>query len=405
MLDSENDKTSRESRGAAVRNYSEELSAAQSELRALLDSSAPPAPQLANASSFELIQNKLPTGAALLDYVIDENELLVFLITRSHLRSLSVPIRERDLQSKIELLRDLVADEKGDAWQKPAESLRSLVVSPVERKGWLKGISSLLIVPHGVLNELPFAALPVVRDGKPIFLVEQYEIRELPSGGWLLRTWRSATVHGPASVLAMAPGNAKLKFANAEAQNVAGLFGPKSVALLGTKATETRFKQTAGQYDFIHLATHGFFNSSNPIFSGLQLEPDAQNDGRLEVHEILAMKLKARLITLSACDTALGAGDFANVPAGDEFIGLSRAFLEAGGDAVLASLWRVDDRSTEVLMNRLYRALRTREGSEALGAAQRSMLADPEYRHPFYWAPFVLMGGNLNNSQLFAENR
>jgi CHAT domain-containing protein/Tfp pilus assembly protein PilF len=404
QLDSENDKSADERRGTAARTYSEELSAAQNELRVMLDSSAPDSPVHAGPNSFELIQSRLPARTALLEYVINENELLVFSITRSALHTLRVPIRERDLRSKIELLHDLLGDEESDAWRKPAESLRSIVVSPVEKNGWLKGISSLLIVPHGILNELPFAALPVVRDGKLAFLIEGYDLRELPSGGWLLRTWPTGA-QGHARVLALAPGIAKLRFADAEAQSVVGIFGPPSVALLGARATETKFKQTAGQYDFIHLATHGVFNSSNPIFSGLQLEPDTQNDGRLEVHEILPLNLKARLITLSACDTALGAGDFANVPAGDEFIGLSRAFLEAGANAVVASLWKVDDRSTEILMDRLYRALRRQDDSHALGIAQRSMLADPQYRHPFYWAPFVLMGGNLNNSQLLAENR
>ena len=78
--------------------------------------------------------------------------------------------------------------------------------------------------------------------------------------------------------------------------------------LLGSRATESSFKRLADRYDVIHLATHGYFNKMNPLLSGVTLEPDAEEDGRLEVHEILQLKLNAELVTLSACDTALGSG-------------------------------------------------------------------------------------------------
>ena len=74
----------------------------------------------------------------------------------------------------------------------------------------------------------------------------------------------------------------------------------------------------------------------NPLLSGLTLEADTQEDGRLEVHEILGLRLNANLVTLSACDTALGSGYFAEVPAGDDLVGLTRAFLFAGSPSVCA---------------------------------------------------------------------
>ena len=101
-------------------------------------------------------------------------------------------------------------------------------------------------------------------------------------------------------------------------------------------------------------------------------------------------------MTLSACQTGLGSGYFAEVPAGDDFVGSTRAFLYAGSTAVLATLWEVDDASTLALMKSFYGGLRQAAGTEdkatALALAQRALLASDEYKHPYFWAPFVLVG-------------
>jgi len=113
----------------------------------------------------------------------------------------------------------------------------------------------------------------------------------------------------------------------------------------------------------------------------------------LEVHEVLDLRLAADLITLSACQTALGSGYFAEVPAGDDFVGLTRAFIFAGSASVLASLWEVNDRSTQELMEIFYRHLREGDKAAALANAQREMLkSGSRSAHPFFWAPFTLVG-------------
>ena len=105
------------------------------------------------------------------------------------------------------------------------------------------------------------------------------------------------------------------------------------------------------------------------------------------------MKLRARLVTLSACETALGKGYFTEMPAGDEFVGLTRAFLSAGGHSVLASLWTVNDESTRALMTRFYKHLHEKGGAAALARAQREVReSDVRYRDPYYWAAFVMVG-------------
>jgi CHAT domain-containing protein len=98
-------------------------------------------------------------------------------------------------------------------------------------------------------------------------------------------------------------------------------------------------------------------------------------------------------VTLSACETALGSGYFTDTPAGDEFVGLTRAFLGAGSQSVLASLWAVNDESTRALMVKFYRHLGQAEGAEALAKAQREIRqTDARHRAPYYWAAFVLVG-------------
>jgi CHAT domain-containing protein len=194
-------------------------------------------------------------------------------------------------------------------------------------------------------------------------------------------------------LVALAPSVSNLPFTSGEVRAVAAAFGRHATAVVGPKATETWFKHVAGDYDVIHFATHGFFNKSNPLFSGVQLEPDAQNDGRLEVYEILGLHLRARLVTLSACETALGGGYFTEIPAGDEFVGLTRAFLSAGASTVIASLWEVNDSSTARLMQSFYRKVSEDSSSLSLATAQRSMLhGDSAHRHPYYWSAFVLVG-------------
>jgi len=112
----------------------------------------------------------------------------------------------------------------------------------------------------------------------------------------------------------------------------------------------------------------------------------------MEVHEILGLKLNANLVTLSACDTALGSGYFADVPAGDDLIGLTRAFLYAGAPSVLASLWEVNDRSAVRLMQSFYRRLGNANKAAALAQTQRELKGRGAYRHPYYWSGFVLVG-------------
>lgn len=164
--------------------------------------------------------------------------------------------------------------------------------------------------------------------------------------------------------------------------------------LVGAAASKHAVRDAAPQQQIIHFATYGVLNKDNPLFSFVELMPEGGDDGRLEVHDVFGLRLRARLVVLSACQTALGAGALADVPAGDDWVGLVQAFLSAGASHVMATLWSVQDRGTADLMTRFYTALRAgRPEAEALAEAQRAMLRNPATAHPFYWAGFTLSGG------------
>jgi CHAT domain-containing protein/Tfp pilus assembly protein PilF len=377
-------------RGQALELFSKELEQTQVEYQELLDtirSSSSPPRTLASIPDPAEIQKLIPPDTALLEYVVGKQSLSILILKQDSVTGSSVQVRADSLASRTELLRDLIL-ERNPEWLEPGRGLYALLVAPLQRAGYLRSIQRLVIVPDGVLNYVPFTALPT--QGSRV-LGDDFVVSYLPAAAALAKE-RSADPSSHA-LLAMAPSESHLPNAAPEVQSIGQLFPRGSLVIAGKGATKTLFKQVAADYDYIHLATHGNLNRNAPWLSSLQLQPDNQNDGRLELHEILDLQLHARLVTLSACETALGSGYFADTPAGDEFVGLTRAFLGAGSHAVLASLWAVNDDSTRDLMVRFYRNLRGSDGAEALTRAQREFRhADLRYSAPYYWAAFVLVG-------------
>ena len=387
----ENSKPASDQRSSAASTFSGELAEAERQYSDLVGRHAD-AGVLSEAVPEALeVERELPADRALIEYIVGPRQIAIFVLRHDGLHAMLVPSRSIELESKIILLRDLIRRPDSTDWQSPARSLRHLLLAPIEKAGWLHGASEITIVPHGFLHYLPFAALVRLTHSGERFLVEDYVISYLPMAGALAMS--SPQQASAEHLLALAPSVSNLRFTPGEVRAVAAAFGPHATAIVGPKATETWFKRMAGDYDVIHFATHGFFDKANPLFSGVQLERDAQNDGRLEVYEILRLHLRARLVTLSACETALGSGYFTEIPAGDEFVGLTRAFLSSGASTVMATLWEVNDSSTARLMQSFYRKVSEDSPSLSLAMAQRSMLhAAGDHRHPYYWSAFVVVG-------------
>ncbi len=137
----------------------------------------------------------------------------------------------------------------------------------------------------------------------------------------------------------------------------------------------------------LHLATHAEFRADNPTFSSVRLA-----DRWLTVADLRELARGSQLVTLSACETGVG-----GLTAGDEVIGLTRGLLGAGCSTVVASLWPVNDETTALLMGQFYAEVR--QGVEPAEALRSAMLAlRAEHDHPYFWAPFVVMGGGQGHA-------
>lgn len=390
-VEEENSKAPSEQRNGVASTFSSEVADAEREYSDLVGLHADLGLLSAAVPEPTQVESELPTDRALIEYVVGPRQVAIFVLRHDGLHAILEPVRAVDLESKITLLRDLIRRPDSADWQLPARSLHRVLVDPIEKAGWLQGANEITIVPHGLLHYLPFATLLRPTRAGNRFLIDDYVLSYLPMAGALAM---SSPSQSPGErLVALAPSVSNLQFASGEVRAVAAAFGRHATAIVGPKATETWFKHMAGDYDVIHFATHGFFNKANPLFSGVQLEPDTQNDGRLEVYEILTLQLRAQLVTLSACETALGSGYFTEIPAGDEFVSLTRAFLSAGASTVIATLWEVNDSSTAQLMRRFYRQVSEDSPSQSFAIAQRSMLhGDRAHRHPYYWSAFVVVG-------------
>ena len=397
MLDEEQSLPVPQQRQRAVASFSQQLMVAESEYQNFLDdrnAAGRVRHDSTAGASAEDAREQLGDREALIEYVVGLDQVMVFVLTRNSIRAKAVPQNLADLHARLELLRDLLQEQDDDRWYLPAVRLAEALIAPVRSEGWLEGIDHLYLVPHGILNYLPFALLPLgIEPGSPL-LITDYSLSYLPTALAMESTPENRT--GDRNFLALAPARSHLRFAPQEAATLGDLYQAQATVLTGNSATETAFRDQAGKYQLLHLATHGYFNKLNPMLSGLELEADELHDGLLEVHEILELSLASELVTLSACETGMGSGFFAEIPAGDDFVGLTRAFLQAGSNSVLATLWQVNDRSTVDLMTGFYSRLEDpgnqRDKAVALAEAQRKMRASKEFRHPYFWAPFVLVG-------------
>ncbi len=154
------------------------------------------------------------------------------------------------------------------------------------------------------------------------------------------------------------------------------------------------FKRQAGRYRYLHFATHGFFNDAGPMLSSLVLAdppekgPGSEEDGFLTAREIGEMRLSAEMAVLSACHTARG-----EKRTGEGLVGLTWALFAAGVPTQVLAQWAVDDEAAALLMERFYAGIRAGRGKgAALRAAALALKSDGKHGHPYYWAPFVLMG-------------
>jgi len=388
----------------------------------------------------------LDENTLLLEYALGEQKSFVWVVAHDSVKSFELPGRatieqgakrfyqlltERGVVTPNETLaqrQQRLAHVETD-YPQAAASLSRMLLAPVAAE---LGQKRLLIVAEGVLQYVPFVALPSP-GGVARLLIEDHEIVNLPSASVLAMLREEFGNRKPASKtvaviadpvfsasdarLAQAVKTSasdspfadaqrsaaesgvndlsRLRFSRQEADEIARLAGEKrnlkAVDFAANRATATDARLS--DYQIVHFATHGLINNQHPDLSGVVLslvdEQGRPQNGFLRLYDVYNLKLNADLVVLSACQTALG-----KEIKGEGLVGLTRGFMYAGAPRVVATLWRIDDRATADMMRRFYEAM-LKDGmrpAAALRAAQLSMLRDRRWQSPHFWAPFTIQG-------------
>jgi CHAT domain-containing protein len=389
-----------------------------------------------NRLKLTAVQLQLPKDLTVVEYVVTERRTYLFAVTRSGFKILESPATTGLLDQLVhDYLSDLQNMAPVDEVGEKARVLYDYLIRPIE--GEISGGNSLCIVPDKALNLLPFAAL-VDRSGA--YLIESHRLTYAPSASVLVRCIdedRAKLATGPERILAV--GNPDLdpeSFLNLrsipeaekEATESARFYAPGSVLLTREKATESSVLAAMRSCDVVHLAVHCLFEEESPGLAALLLAGAHQgpglpvssasvdtdkaseaagrrqalskissqdpvsdpNDGLLFLRELYGIRLPGtKLVVLSACQSGLG-----RYYRGEGIVSLIRPFLSSGVPTVVASLWPVNSEATANLMIEFHRVrtLDHMQTAVALRAAQIEMIRSKLHQHPFYWAPFILVG-------------
>ena len=336
------------------------------------------------ASSLEEIREAMTPDTVLLEYYEARGQIYACVVDRGRLDVVPIAsmatVRDRLRLLQFQLSRCALGstypgaapDRRPEATHAHLTALYALLVAPIRDR---LQRAHLVIVPHGALHSVPFHAL---FDGAR-FLVDAFTISYAPSAS-VYRLCGAARPRADGEALIMGVPDARAPYIEDEIQAVNRTL-PRARVFVGEEATADRLATLGATSPFIHLSTHGFFRRDNPMFSSIRL-----GSGPFNVIDLYQLRLAAELVTLSGCSTGLNV-----VAAGDELVGLVRGLLYAGAQAVMLTLWDACDRSTAVFMEAFYRNLRTNTNkARAAQLAMHDLRA--EYPHPFYWAPFILVG-------------
>jgi len=348
----------------------------------------------------------LEPDEAVVAYLVAPERLIVFVVRSDRVVGRELRIAASALEGRVRLARGMLDDptippEEADP---VLRALATELLEPV--MGELAGVRRLAVVPHGVLNYLPFAALPAPGGG---YLVQRYVLLHVPSVAHLVELRRlipgKPDLAARISVTAFAPRPGDLPATLREVEAIGDVLGGVRI-LVGRRASEKAVRRALGESGVVHLASHGVLNRENPLFSRIELGgrggPHGSDDGRLEIHEVLALRIGSPLVFLSGCETALGPGSAGQFAPGEDYQTLASAFLQAGARSVIATLWPVADAGAAAFAERFYRRLASEGPAEALAEAQRGMLGEPRYRHPYYWAGYRLTGNGRPATDLTA---
>lgn len=436
-----------EAQASAMAKEIEELTTEYQQIRARIRRESPRYASLTQPAVLDLkeIQQLLDPDTLLLEYSLGKQRSYLWVVSKTTLNSYVLPKRT-EIESAARRVYELFSTanatlDKG--YVEAASALSQMLLGPAAAQLRTK---RLLIASDDYLEYIPFSALPIpqVTDSKRAPsnsiappLIVKHEVVNLPSASLLAvlrrelsgrtpaprmiaaladpvfdhndqRLKQTAASHDPSRTLrlqlspelqrsAQDTGGLtfeRLRSSRVEAEAIVSLARGKNLKALDFNASRaTALGDDLGQYRIVHFATHGLLNSLHPELSGLVLslvdEKGQPQDGFLRAHDVYNLKLRADLVVLSACQTALG-----KEVKGEGLVGLTRGFMYAGAPRVVASLWRVPSKATAELMKRFYRGMLVEKlrPAAALRAAQIGMWREKRWNEPYYWAAFVLQG-------------
>lgn len=341
------------------------------------------------------LRRSLETDEALLLTFAGPRELHTFLVRSSGVTARRSMIDDEALTARVRVARELLSRQRRQEAEKVLADLRDIVI-PAGIDSALAGIRRLVVVPHGALTVLPFAALRDARSGA--FLVERHAVSYLPSvSGWLVDSSRRRT---STTVAVFAPLSDSLPGTRREAAAVARIVGNARLHV-GQRSSERGVRQMLESGAAVHLASHGAYDPRSPLFSRMiagragRGGPGA-TDGRLEIHEILRMRIASDLVFLSGCETGLGGSGQPTLQSASDESSLAHAFLLAGARTVVATLWRVGDSTAVGMAESFYTHLaQGRPADEALAAGQREAI---KRGHSMTWAAYAVFERNARKS-------
>jgi CHAT domain-containing protein/Tfp pilus assembly protein PilF len=365
-------------------------------------------PVFSRPMGLDEIRQRMPEQAQILQYSVLQHKILIWLVSKSDARPFEQRIDAEDLREKVSnYLRLLSGPSPNNEEEvtRTSADLYDLLIKPMESA--LDRHKQLCIVPDKFLNYLPYGAFVSRSSGK--YLTQEYILTRAPSSTiFIISSENARNMDTATPEILLSVGNprfdhqafpllADLPSAEREAEEVAACYNSQP-AITGNKALKRRVVSEMERATVIHLALHAVVNEQSPLRSKLlfargQPESGSLEDDILQADEIYTLRLShTRLVVLSACQT--GAGRYYS---GEGMIGIARPFIAKGVPLVVASLSPVDSNATAELMisfhkNRKSGGLST---AEALSLAQREMIGNPQnpYRQPYYWAPFVTIGG------------
>jgi CHAT domain-containing protein/tetratricopeptide (TPR) repeat protein len=351
---------------------------------ATLDEASQAGLPIPSALSLEKIRSLLPADTALIEYFRIQDRDIACVLSRDDLQIRPVTVESR-VKKMLQLFQFQLAKFRLDpqyvagfqdlmleSTQGHLASLYQELIAPIAD---LLEAKHLVFAPHGLLHHIPFHAL---FDGEA-YLTDKFSISYAPSASvYALCCEKIVNVSGGSLVLGVADAQAPLILEEVQALST---ILPNAKTFVGEAASEAILRSLGPTSRIIHIATHGYFRQDNPMFSSIRL-----GDSYLSLYDLYHFKLPAELVVLSGCATGRN-----TVTPGDELMGLVRGLLQAGAQSLMLSLWDVHDASTRDFMIAFYSRLA--QGWTKPLALQAAMAEiRKSYPHPYYWAPFALIG-------------